>query len=292
MNIEKLLQEFTTYKVNIEGRNIDSIALYTKHIKEFCADMNIDEYNTFINANAQIIKDWLTILVNKGNGATTRNNKLSAVKQIYLFLEDEKMINVDRRIDRIKYAKVIQKETKCADKIQVEQLLRATNNQRSRAMISVIHSTGVRFKELIQITCTDIENGFAVILGKGNKERTIWFDPSCTKICKDYINGKRARIIKTTGVETDLLFISDRGNLISRQSFDKSLKLYANKTGLYWGNEMSPHKIRHGFVTDSLDDGIPIQIVRDAVGHANIATTNRYAHTNKNAIKDAMLREK
>ena len=59
MNIEKLLQEFTTYKVNIEGRNIDSIALYTKHIKEFCADMNIDEYNTFINANAQIIKDWL-----------------------------------------------------------------------------------------------------------------------------------------------------------------------------------------------------------------------------------------
>lgn len=292
MNIEKLLQEFTTYKVNVEGRNIDSITLYTKHIKEFCADMNIDEYNTFINANAQIIKDWLTILVDKGNGATTRNNKLSAVKQIYLFLEDEKMIDVDRRIDKIKYAKAVQKETKCADRTQVEQLLQATNNQRTRAMISVIHSTGVRFKELIQITCTDIENGFAVILGKGNKERTIWFDPACTKICKDYINGKRAKIIKKTNIKTDLLFLSDGGKIIRQNSFDRTLKTLGVKIGLYWGNEMSPHKIRHGFVTDSLDDGIPIQTVRDAVGHANIATTNRYAHTNKNAIKDAMLREK
>ena len=54
---------------------------------------------------------------------------------------------------------------------------------------------------------------------------------------------------------------------------------------------MSPHKLRHGFITGKLNKGIPIQVVRDMAGHSNMATTNNYSHSKEDAIKMAMLNE-
>ena len=180
---------------------------------------------------------------------------------------------VDRKIGNIPLAKTPHKERKYADGDIAEQMIRISSNERVRAGISVMQCTGVRFKEMIQINCADIERGFAVIKGKGGKERTIWFTPSCARICKNFINN------------------SDEGNVLTRQSFSKSLKICASRIGLYWSNEMSPHKLRHGFITEKLNKGVPIQVVRDMAGHSNMATTNNYSHSKEDAIKMAMLNE-
>ena len=291
MNIDKLLEEFKTYKIDVEGKAEDSINLYIKNIKKFCEDMNIKDYETLISTKAQTIKDWLSILAEKENTAITRNNKLSAIKQIFCFLEDEKEVAIDRKISKIKYAKTMQKETKYMDETQMEELLTITTNQRTKAAIAIINNTGVRFAELIQITCTDIERGFAIIIGKGNKERTIFFSHSTIAICKNFINGKRRHIVEKYNLDTDLLFLSDYGNIMKAQNFINSLKFYAQKMGIYWSSEMSPHKLRHSCITKALNDGVPIQVVRDMVGHTNIQTTNRYSHSKEDEIKRAMLRE-
>ena len=230
-------------------------------------------------------------MAEKENTAITRNNKLSAIKQIFCFLEDEKEVAIDRKISKIKYAKTMQKETKYMDEIQMEELLTITTNQRTKAAIAIINNTGVRFAELIQITCTDIERGFAIIIGKGNKERTIFFSHSTIAICKNFINGKRRHIVEKYNLDTDLLFLSDYGNIMKAQNFINSLKFYAQKMGIYWSSEMSPHKLRHSCITKALNDGVPIQVVRDMVGHTNIQTTNRYSHSKEDEIKRAMLRE-
>ena len=188
MELDKVLNDFKIYKVNVEGRSESSVNLYLSHIKEFCKDMNITNYEEFINVKAQIIKDWLVSQAQKGNEPTTRNNKLSAIKQIYSYLELEKEIDVDRRIDKIPNAKTSTKEVKYADKDIANQLIKCTKNQRTKAAISIIECTGVRFSELLQITRKDIERGYATIVGKGNKERTIWFNDDCIKICNKYIN--------------------------------------------------------------------------------------------------------
>lgn len=291
MDIDKLLEEFKTYKINIEGRAENSIDLYIKNIKKFCEDMNINDYETLISSNAQTIKDWLSILAERENITTTRNNKLSAIKQIFCFLEDEKEVSVDRKIFKIKYAKTKQKEAKYLDEKQMEELLSVTTNQRTKAAIAILKNTGVRFSELVQITCTDIDRGYAIIVGKGNKERTIFFSHLTIAICKRFINGKRKHIVEKYNLNTDLLFLSNYGNTLDPQNFIKSLKYYAQKTGIYWSSEMSPHKLRHSCVTKALNDGVPIQVVRDMVGHTNIQTTDRYSHSKEDEIKKAMLRE-
>lgn len=291
MNIDKLLEEFKTYKVDVEGKAEDSINLYIKNIKKFCEDMNIKDYETLISTKAQTIKDWLSILAEKENSAVTRNNKLSAIKQIFCFLEDEKDVVVDRKINKIKYAKTKQKETKYLDEKQMEELLAITTNQRTKSAIAILNNTGVRFSELIQITCTDIERGFAIIVGKGNKERTVFFTHQTIAICRNFINGKRRHIIEKYNLDTDLLFLSDYGNVMKASNFINSLKYYAERMGIYWSDEMSPHKLRHSCITKALNDGVPIQVVRDMVGHTNMQTTNRYSHSKDDEIRKAMLRE-
>lgn len=291
MNIDKLLEEFKTYKIDVEGKAEDSINLYIKNIKKFCEDMNIKDYETLISTKAQTIKDWLSILAEKENSAVTRNNKLSAIKQIFCFLEDEKDVVVDRKINKIKYAKTKQKETKYLDEKQMEELLAITTNQRTKSAIAILNNTGVRFSELIQITCTDIERGFAIIVGKGNKERTVFFTHQTIAICRNFINGKRRHIVEKYNLDTDLLFLSDYGNVMKASNFINSLKYYAERMGIYWSNEMSPHKLRHSCITKALNDGVPIQVVRDMVGHTNMQTTNRYSHSKDDEIRKAMLRE-
>ena len=291
MNIDKLLEEFKTYKVDVEGKAEDSINLYIKNIKKFCEDMNIKDYETLISTKSQTIKDWLSILAEKENSAVTRNNKLSAVKQIFCFLEDEKDVVVDRKINKIKYAKTKQKETKYLDEKQMEELLAITTNQRTKSAIAILNNTGVRFSELIQITCTDIERGFAIIVGKGNKERTVFFTHQTIAICRNFINGKRRHIVEKYNLDTDLLFLSDYGNVMKASNFINSLKYYAERMGIYWSDEMSPHKLRHSCITKALNDGVPIQVVRDMVGHTNMQTTNRYSHSKDDEIRKAMLRE-
>lgn len=291
MNIDKLLEEFKTYKVDVEGKAEDSINLYIKNIKKFCEDMNIKDYETLISTKSQTIKDWLSILAEKENSAVTRNNKLSAIKQIFCFLEDEKDIVVDRKINKIKYAKTKQKETKYLDEKQMEELLAITTNQRTKSAIAILNNTGVRFSELIQITCTDIERGFAIIVGKGNKERTVFFTHQTIAICRNFINGKRRHIVEKYNLDTDLLFLSDYGNVMKASNFINSLKYYAERMGIYWSDEMSPHKLRHSCITKALNDGVPIQVVRDMVGHTNMQTTNRYSHSKDDEIRKAMLRE-
>ena len=291
MNIDKLLEEFKTYKVDVEGKAEDSINLYIKNIKKFCEDMNIKDYETLISTKAQTIKDWLSILAEKENTAITRNNKLSAIKQIFCFLEDEKDVVVDRKINKIKYAKTKQKETKYLDEKQMEELLAITTNQRTKSAIAILNNTGVRFSELIQITCTDIERGFAIIVGKGNKERTVFFTHQTIAICRNFINGKRRHIVEKYNLDTDLLFLSDYGNIMKASNFINSLKYYAERMGIYWSDEMSPHKLRHSCITKALNDGVPIQVVRDMVGHTNMQTTNRYSHSKDDEIRKAMLRE-
>lgn len=288
--MEQLIKDFTLYKKDVEGRANNSINLYVKNFKEFCKDMEINTYEKLIDIKAQDIKDWLSILADKGNGATTRNNKLSAIKQFFLFLEEEKEENIDRKISKIKYAKTPHKESRYIDEKLAWELVESTSNQRLKAAIITLIKTGMRFSELTQITCTDIDRGFAVIVGKGNKERKIWFEPNTLKFCNEFINGKRRHILNRTKANTDILFISDDGNPMSRQSFSLSLKRLAEKIGLYWSDEVSPHKIRHGCVTEALNEGVPISVVRDMVGHASMQTTNRYAHTQEEQVKMAMLR--
>lgn len=290
--MEKIFERFTTYKIDVEGRNERSVNQYIRFTKEFCKDMGITDSETFINTKAQVVRDWLSKLASeKENSPSSRNNKLTAIKEVFKFLSEQEHSNIDSDILKIKFAKVPQRESIYLTVEEMESLIYVTSSQITACGIAIIRYTGIRFNELIQITCTDIKNGKATITGKGNKQRTIHFPKPCIKICETFMNNDRRRTVKKYNLDTDLLFIGKRGKLLVPSVFWNNLRHFAMVAGLENAEELSAHKLRHSYITAKLEEGNPIQVVRDAVGHENIATTNRYAHANEELVKRMMLGE-
>lgn len=288
MNTEKLLNDFVKYKMNIEGKSEKTLQFYTTDLRAFWEFSKIKTVEDVYSTKAQQVRDWLEEL-SKHSNPTTRNRKLAGIKSFYNYLIDVKDIDVDYKIIRIPMAKKEKTVKYCPTYDEMQQMLVTATNQRTKAIIAVLMSTGVRFSELLQITCQDINNGYAIIVGKGNKERQIWFGEQCRHICLQFINKKRKYIVEKYNVQSDLLFLSDEGNLVKEVNLLYSLKKVARLMGLEWADYISPHSFRHGFISNQLDKGVNVAVVRDAVGHSSISTTNYYAHSQQSKIREMML---
>lgn len=289
--IDDIIRRFKTYKIDIEGRSENTLEYYIVIIKDFCAKMNITEFDEFVGVKAETIRDWLSIIANN-NSANTRNKKLSTIKEIYKYLDYQEHLDIDRDIARIPFAKVPYREPRYTTKEDIETLKSGTTRKWVLCAITMLSQTGMRFSELLQITCSDIERGYAKIIGKGNKERIVFFNPMTINECKRYINFARKKLVEKYNINSDLLFVSRTGRPYTLQTFSHDLKASGIRMGLDWSDSISAHKFRHGYATELLNNNAPIQAVRDILGHSTIATTNRYSHTSTELIKSIMTEER
>jgi len=280
-----LFDKFIAYKIHGEGKNEKSINQYIRHITEFCNLFGINDIKMFTNDK---VKEWLIHLGKNDNSPASRNVKLSAIKEFIRFLEDNR-IAVDIDILKIKGAKQPHRESKFLREERAIEFIYNIGNERTRACAILTFRTGMRYCELIKLTVRDIERGYAVIIGKGNKERKVNFSVDCLTIVKKYIKNKRQDIINRTGKKTDLLILSDQGGVMSDRNYNESLKRWAKRCGIEWWQDMSSHKLRHSYATDKLSKGFDAKTVGYSMGHTNIATTSLYAHTDDDRVRDMQL---
>jgi site-specific recombinase XerD len=286
-----LFKRFIAYKTNVEGKSENSINQYIYRLTEFFNQFEINTVDKSISTTVDTVKQWLILLANKNNSPSTRNAKLTAVKEFYKFLKENEKINIDTDILTLKFAKVPKREAKFMDEETAVEFIESIGNLRTQACAVITFTTGLRYCELRDITVDDIKNGYANVIGKGNKERTVYFSAWCLKLVNKYINKKRKHIIERTGVKTNRLILSDEGNIMNDGHYNDSLKHYAEKCGIDWYSVLSSHKLRHSFATDKAVKGYDMATIRDALGHTNIATTNRYVHSQKERIKNMMIGE-
>lgn len=288
-----LLENFKKYKINLENISSKSIEQYEKDLTRMFEYFGKSAYNDkdVISITASDVKVYIEHLSVSGKEPTTRNKCLAIVKSFYKYLYSEENIEVDNKIFLIKRAKGKYKEPLWLEQDEVNNYIKSIHCPRTKAMVEMLCYTGMRYSELINITLDDFFNGKAIITGKGNKERQVYFGNSeLQSMVYDYILKKRKKIIERTKKETNLLFINNNGNKMIAQNFIRTLK--DNARDLDRGNEMSPHKLRHSFITNALLNGEPISVVRDAVGHSSISVTNNYAHSTKKSIENLMNKDR
>lgn len=288
-----LLNNFKKYKINIENISPKSMEQYEKDITRMFEYLgkNANNDDDVITLNANDVKEYIEYLAENGKEPTTRNKCLAITKSFYKYLYGEENIEVDNKIFLIKRAKNKHKEPLWLEQDEIEKYIKSIHCTRTKAMVEMLCYTGMRYSELINITLEDFLNGKAVITGKGNKQRQVYFgNTELQELVCNYIANKRTKILKRTKKETNLLFVNNNGNKMIAQNFIRTLK--DNARGLDRGSEMSPHKLRHSFITNALLNGEPISVVRDAVGHSSISVTNNYAHSTKKSIEELMNRSK
>ncbi|MDX2149727.1 MAG: site-specific tyrosine recombinase XerD [Bryobacteraceae bacterium] len=154
---------------------------------------------------------------------------------------------------------------------------------RDRAMLQFLYATGLRVTELCQVRLTDLnlELGVVRVTGKGNKQRLVPFGKVAAEAVRRYLSEARNLLLKNR--QTPHLFVTGRGQKMSRQGFWKRISLHGRAAGI--GQKLTPHLLRHSFATHLLEGGADLRSVQTMLGHADISTTQIYTHVLRSRLR-------
>lgn len=229
--------------------------------------------------------------------ATTRARKASSIRVFFNYLSSKTNLIETNPAQNLETPKLDKRLPKYLSLEDSKKLLNVTANednrnfQRDYAIITLFLNCGMRLAELVGINIKDIdfsENRMTVI-GKGNKERTVYLNKACVSAIKDYLEVRPKDGIKTDKNNSkNALFLSERKERISRRTVqyivDKELLAAGLDTKKY-----STHKLRHTAATLMYQYGnVDIRALQEVLGHESISTTEIYTHVANKQVRDAV----
>ncbi|WP_309679482.1 site-specific tyrosine recombinase XerD [Polaromonas sp.] len=219
--------------------------------------------------------------------ATSANRRLTVFKRYFRWALRERFISADPTL-KLQSARQPLRVPKLMSEAQVEALLAAPNEdtalgQRDRAMLELMYASGLRVSELVGLKTfhLGLNEGVLRVMGKGSKERLVPFGQVARQWIERYLAGARPDILG--GQQTDDLFVTGRGQGMSRVMFWMLVKKYAQLAGIH--SPLSPHTLRHAFATHLLNHGADLRAVQMLLGHADISTTTIYTHVARERLK-------
>ena len=147
--------------------------------------------------------------------------------------------------------------------------------QRDQAILELFYASGVRVSELaaLDVQSIDLATGAMRVLGKGNRERQVFFGKTAAQALQDYLE---AREISGVGQSEPALFLNHRGQRLSTRGVHLLIKKHSRRTGI--SPRTSPHTLRHAFATHLLDNGADLRSIQELLGHQQLSTTQKYTH--------------
>lgn len=223
----------------------------------------------------------------KDSKATTANRRLSVFKRFYQWALREHHASADPCL-KIGPARRPPRFPKILSEAQVEALLQAPDvdtalGLRDRTMLELMYASGLRVSELVQLKSVEVglNEGALRIFGKGAKERLVPFGDEARDWIERYMRDARPELLGAR--QADALFVTARGDGMTRQAFWYLIKRYALQADIR--APLSPHTLRHAFATHLLNHGADLRVVQLLLGHADISTTQIYTHVARERLK-------
>ena len=272
---QELLDAFISSK-KIEGCSDKTLAYYRAVIVRLLGSIDISVCHI---ETAQIRQYLATYQEKNGSGKVTIDNMRRIFSSFFAWLEDEDYIAKSpvRRIHKVKTDELVK------DVLSDEQLELLKDNckeKRDLAIMDLLSSTGIRVGELVKLNRKDIDfnERQCVVFGKGNKERTVYFNARTKLHLQQYLDERNDM--------EDALFVSlaSPHNRLTISGVEVRLKKLGKSVQL---DKVHPHKFRRTLATMAIDKGMPIEQVQRLLGHVRIDTTLRYAIVNQNNVKIA-----
>jgi integrase/recombinase XerD len=220
--------------------------------------------------------------------ATTANRRMAVLRRFYRWAQRERIVAADPTV-RLRSARRPARFPQTISETQVESLLAAPDDTttlglRDRAMFELLYATGLRVTELVGLRHTELSlsEGLVRVVGKGSKERIVPIGETAQLWLERYLRGARRALLADRA--SDAVFVTRRGEAMTRQMFWVLVKRYAARAGIH--APLSPHGLRHAFATHLLNHGADLRVVQMLLGHADISTTQIYTH-----VARARLRE-
>lgn len=311
----QILREFLTYHETIKGQSKLTISEYYLDLRMFLRfiklmrsdmpvrsdlneidirDVNLDMIRSITTSD---IFDFLSYLANDrtpnpealapeyGISPTARARKLSAIKSFYKYLTVRTKQLTDNPVADLEYPKLRKSLPKYLSMEQSAALLKAVsgpNEIRDYAILMLFLNCGIRRSELVGLNISDVYEDRIRVVGKGNKERFVYFGTPCRKAIDAYLIERNKKVL----TDNQALFGSRDGNRISATAVHRLVKKHMLAAGLD-STQFSAHKLRHTAATMMLSGGVDVKTVQEVLGHENLNTTQIYTHIENTELKIA-----
>lgn len=274
-NNQTLKEEFLSAK-QVEGCSERSINYYSSTLDNLIKTLQ----KAFNQIETEDLRVYLSEYQKKNNASKqTIDNIRRILSSFFTWLEDEDYIlkSPVRRIHKIKTTKQV-KETYSDEAL--ERLRDNCKCIRDLAIIDILSSTGMRVGELVKLNRIDVDftNRECVVLGKGSKERIVYFDARTKLHLQNYLNSRTD--------DNDALFVSllEPHNRLEIAGVEIMLRKLGRSLEI---NKVHPHKFRRTLATRAIDKGMPIEQVQKLLGHQKIDTTMEYAIVDQQNVKNS-----
>jgi len=299
--------EFLNYMLTIKNKSIKTIQEYYYDLRTFFRYIKVTKYN----ANE---KDFEDIQVNdislddikkidltdlysymafvsrdRDNTAVTRARKVASLKSFYKYLHTKLKIieyNPAAELDSPKIVKRLPRYLNLDESVQLLNSVDGKKNvERDFAILVLFLNCGLRLSELVGINVNHIRGDTLTVIGKGNKERTVYLNQACKDAIAAYLD-KRNKMMNIK--DPKALFLSERKTRISPKTVQYLVKKYIQASGLD-PDKYSPHKLRHTAATLMYKHGhVDIRALQAILGHESIATTEIYTHIDEEHLRQAV----
>jgi integrase/recombinase XerD len=282
-----LLDEFSDSLWLEDGLSRNTLESYRRDLNKFAAWLEQQGRASILEATHADIQGFLAYLYKQQAKATSSSRAISSLKRLFRYLLRQNKISADPTL-QIATPKLPRSLPKSLTEQDVELLLNAPDAQtplglRDRTMLEVLYATGLRVSELVTLSVAQVslDMGVVRVMGKGSKERLVPLGEEALDWIKHYLADGRSVLL--AGKLSDALFVTQRGEGMTRQMFWYLIKKHARHGGL--NKSLSPHTLRHAFATHLLNHGADLRVVQMLLGHADISTTQIYTHVARERLK-------
>ncbi|MGB9919453.1 MAG: tyrosine recombinase XerC [Moorellales bacterium] len=243
---------------------------------QFCRERGV----TMEQVDTWMVRAYLASLYRREVGRATVARKLAALRSFYRYLLREGRISanpfrvvrapkIGRRLPRFLYYH------------EIEALLAlpktsTARGKRDRALLECLYATGARVEEIVRLNLSDLrlEEGWALVRGKGGKERLVFLGEKAVAALRCYLETGRPHLVGKKSSEA--VFLNRRGERLTQRGVRYLVYRYLQKAGL--DKRVGPHTFRHSFATHLVERGADLRTVQELLGHASLSTTQIYTH--------------
>lgn len=307
-SMPELVNEFLNYLETIRGKSMNTINGYKVDLTMFFRFIKL--YKGMVNKGTEFeeidISDvdksmirsiklgdlyaFISFAENyRENGSYARARKVATLKSFYKYLYGKAKIIDENPASELESPKINKRNPIYLTLDESKKLLEAIDGrfkERDYCIIMLFLNCGMRLSELCGINISKIKEDTLTIIGKGNKERTVYLNETCQDAINNYLIVRNA--IEDKIIDKDALLISRNFRRINKRSVELLVKKYIEKAELNY-NKYSPHKLRHTAATLMYKYGnVDIRSLQKILGHENVSTTQIYTHVDDDKLREAV----
>ena len=311
----KILRDFLIYHETIRGHSHNTVDEYFLDLRTFfrflklhrgivprnteldeisISDVDLDflssvtlsevyEYLSFLSRDR--VKNQRSRDTEYGISATSRARKIASIKSFYKYLTVKANLleeNPVQDLDSPKIPKTLPRYLSLAESERLLSSVDSRNRERDYCILCIFLNCGLRISEIVGMNLSDIRSDHLRVLGKGNKERTVFLNDATAAAINNYLLVRK----KEPALDKNALFLSNRKTRISKEAVHNMVKKSLLRAGLD-ASKYSAHKLRHTAATLMLQNGVDVRTLQELLGHEHLNTTQIYTHVDNTDLRIA-----